>query len=145
MHYLHIFVVHPSACGLFCGGISSENQCCHGWMHVAPTSAHVRSLAHGAHMGPIYMSPASRGFPSIFVNFKYTNTFLSMPLQSRLVRNAPQRSVSPVSICSPGPNRLFVYESVRRDKTESNKVMNTNFANQFYLKYKTWSIIDVFG
>lgn len=88
MYHLHIFVVLPSACGLFCGGISSENQCCHGWMYVAPTPARVRSPAHSSHMGPIYMSPAGRGFPassSIFVNLKYTNTFLSMPLQSGLV------------------------------------------------------------
>lgn len=77
MHHLHIFVVLPSACGPFCGGISSENQCCHGWMYVAPTSARVRSPAHSSHMSPIYMSPADRGFPassSIFGNLKYTNT-----------------------------------------------------------------------
>lgn len=127
-------------CGLFSGGISSENQCCHGWMYVAPTSARVRSPTHSSHMGPIYMSPAGRGFPagpSIFVNFKYTNTFLSMPLQSGLARHPARWSSSlPVSIYSPGPDRLFVYESVRPDKTESHKVMNTNFANQFYLKYK---------
>lgn len=70
MKHLHIFVVHPSACGLFCRGISSENQCCHGWMYVAPASARVRSPAPSSHMGPIYMSPAGRGFPSIFVNLK---------------------------------------------------------------------------
>lgn len=131
---------HPSACGLFCGGISSENQCCHGWMYVAPTSARVRSPAHSSHMAPIYVSPAGRGFPadySIFVNLKYTNTFHSMPLQSGLGCH-PTRwsSCLPVSIRSPLPDSLFVYESVCRDKTESDKVMNTNFANQFYLTYK---------
>lgn len=138
MHHLHIFVVLPSACGPFCGGISSENQCCHGWMYVAPTTARVRSPAHSSHMGPIYMSPADRGFPassSIFGNLKYTNTacpprvgwFAIPPLWSFCL---------PVSNHRPGLDRLFVYESVRRDKTESDKVMNTNFANQFYLKYK---------
>ena len=147
MHHLHIFVVHPSACGLFCGGISSENQCCHGWMYVAPTSARVRSPARSSHMGPIYMSPAGRGFPagpSIFVNFKYTNTFLSMPLQSGPAHRPPRWSSSlPVSVYSPGPDWLFVYESVRPDKTESDKVMNTNFANQFYLKYNRASLMCV--
>lgn len=42
-------------------------------MYVAPTSVRVRSPAHSSHMGPIYMSPAGRGFPagpSIFVNLK---------------------------------------------------------------------------
>lgn len=140
MHHLHIFVVHPSACGLFCGGISSENQCCHGWIYVAPTSARVRSLAHCSHMGAIYMSPASRSFPaspSIYVHLKYINTFLSMTLQCGLVCHPPRwSSCLPVSIHSPGPGWLFVYESVHQDKTESNKVMNTNFTNQFYLKYK---------
>lgn len=139
MHHLHIFVVLPSACGLFCGGISSENQCCHGWMYVAPTSARVRSPARSSHMGPIYMSPAGRGFPassSIFINLKYTNTFLRIPLQSGLVCHPPLWSFHlPVSIHSPGLDRVFVYESVRGDKTESDKVMNINFANQFYLKY----------
>lgn len=70
MCHLHIFVVDPSARGLFCGGISSENQCCHGWMYVASTSARVGSPASRSHMGLIYMSPAGRGFPSIFVNLK---------------------------------------------------------------------------
>lgn len=109
-------------------------------MYVAPTLARVRSPAHSSHMGPIYMSPAGRGFPagpSIFVNLKYTNIFLSMPLQGGLVRHPPWWSSSlPVSIYSPGPDWMFVYESVHPDKTESDKVMNTNFANQFYLKYK---------
>lgn len=140
MHHLHIFVVHPSACGLFCRGISSENQCCHGWMYVAPTSARVRSPTHSSHLGPIYMSPAGRGFPagpSIFVNLKYTNTFLSMPDQSGLVCHpARWSSCLPVSIHSSAPDWLFVYESVQQDKTESDEVMNTNFSNQFYLKYK---------
>lgn len=62
MHHLHIFVVHPSACGLFCGGISSENQCCHGWMYVAPGSARVGIPTRGSHAGPIYTSPAGAGF-----------------------------------------------------------------------------------
>lgn len=57
MPHLHIFVVHPSACGLFCGGISSENQCCHGWMYVAPGSARVGSPTRGSGASPIYMSP----------------------------------------------------------------------------------------
>lgn len=135
MYHLHIFVVLPSACGLFCGGISSENQCCHGWMYVAATSTRARSWVRCSHMSPIYMSPAGRGFPpssSIFVNLKYTNIFLSMPLQRRLVCHPPQWSYClPVSIQSLELDRLFVYESVRRDKTEFNKVMNTNFANQF--------------
>lgn len=140
MHHLHIFVVHPSACGLFCGGISSENQCCHGWMYVARISARVWSPAHRSHMGPIYTSPAGEGFPaspSISVNLEYTNTFLSMPVQSGLVCHSLQwSSCLHVSLHSPGPDWLFVYESVRRDKTESVKIMNLKFANQFYLKYK---------
>lgn len=60
-----------------------------------------------------------------------------MPLQSGLVRHPPRWSSSlPVSIYSPGPDRLFVYESVRPDKTESDQAMNTNSVNQFYFKYK---------
>lgn len=70
MHHLHIFVVRPSAHGLFCGGISSENQCYHDCMYVAPTSACVRSPARSSHMSPIYMSPAGRSLPSIFINLK---------------------------------------------------------------------------
>lgn len=106
-------------------------------MYVAPTTARVGSPAHSSHMGPIYMSPADRGFraaASILVKLKYTNTFLSMPLQCGLVCHPPWRqSCLLASNQSPGSNRLFVYESVIPDKTESNKVMNTNFANQFYL------------
>lgn len=135
MRHLHIFVADPSACGLFCGGISSENQCCHGWMYVAPTSARVRSPAHRSHMDPIYMSPAGRGFPSIFRNLKVHISQHAPPEWA----GAPQWSSSlPVSIYSPGPERLFVYESVCPDKTESDKVMNTNFANQFL--FKIWNI-----
>lgn len=109
-------------------------------MYVAPISARVRSPAHRSHMGPIYMNPAGKGFPaspSIFVNLEYTNTFLSMPIQSGLVCHSLQwSSCLHVSIHSPGPDWLFVYESVRQDKTEFDKVMNPKFANQFYLKYK---------
>lgn len=70
MHHLHIFGVHPSACGLFCGGISSENQCCHGWMYAAPGSARVGSPTRGSHMSPIYMSPAGASSPPISPNLK---------------------------------------------------------------------------
>lgn len=134
MRHLHIFVVDPSACGLFCGGISSENQCCHGWMYVAPTSARVRTpAARSSRMGPIYMSPAGRGFSSISVNLKVHISQHASPERA----GPPQWSSSlPVSVYSPGPERLFVYESVCPDKTESDKVMNTNLANQFHLKYK---------
>lgn len=135
MRHLHIFVVHPSACGLFCGGISSENQCCHGWMYVAPALARVRSPVCSSHMGPIYMSPAGRGFPSIFVNSK-VHKHISQHAPPEWASLPRWSSSLPVSICSPGPERLFVYESVFPDKTESAKVMNTNSANQFCLKSK---------
>ena len=59
-----------------------------------------------------------------------------MPLQNMLFCHPPLWSCRlPVSIQSPDLDRLFVYESVLRDKTESNKVMNANFANQFHYKY----------
>lgn len=135
MCHLHIFVVDPSARGLFCGGISSENQCCHGWMYVASTSARVGSPAPSSHMDLIYMSPAGRGFPSIFVNLK-VHKHVSQQAPPEWA-GPPRRSSSlPVSVCSPGPQRLFVYRSVCPDETESDKVMNTNFSNQSYLKYK---------
>lgn len=145
MLHLHIFVVHPSACGLFCGGISSENQCCHGWMYVAPGSARVGSRTRGSHAGPIYMSP---GFPSLS-KLKSPQT----PACSSTVGWCSSTVIQPPSlpaclpVCvwgggSPGPEWLFVYESVRPDKTEYDKVMNTNLANQFHFRYK---IIDVFA
>lgn len=138
MAHLHIFVVHPSACGLFCGGTSSENQCCHGGMYVAPGSARVGSPTRGSHAGPIYMSPAGAGFPSISANLK-ANTFLSVLRRGGLVLLDGRLACPSVSA---RPEWLFVYESVSPDKTESDKVMNTNLANQCHLKYKT---IDVFA
>lgn len=103
-------------------------------MYVVPTSARVRTpAARSSHMAPIYMSPAGRGFPSIFVNLKVHISQRAPPEWA----GPPQWSSSlPVSVYSPGPERLFVYESVCPDKTESDEVMNTNLANQFYLKYK---------
>lgn len=135
MCHLHIFVVDPSARGRFCGGISSENQCCHGWMYVASTWARVGSPASSSHTAPIYMSPAGRGFPAAFVNLK-AHKHVSQQAPPEWA-GPPQRSASlPVSVCSPGPPRLFVYKSVCPDETESDKVMNTNFSNQSYLKHK---------
>lgn len=100
MCHLHIFVVDPSARGLFCGGISSENQCCHGWMYVASTSARVGSPAPRSHMGLIYMSPAGRGFPSIFVNLK-VHKHVSQQAPPEWA-GPPQRSSSlPVSSLQP--------------------------------------------
>lgn len=137
MHHLHIFVEHPSACGLFCGGISSENQCCHGGMHVAPGSARVGSPTCGSHAGPICMSPAG-------ADFKLKSRQTHFSVCSSTVGWCSSTVIQPpcLSVCCLWPEWLFVYESVGPDKTESDKVMNTNLANQFHFKYK---VIDVFA
>lgn len=137
MHHLHIFVVHPSACGMFCGGISSENQCCHGWMYVAPGSARVGSPTPTTPTPTHHHHPMrvlfTRVLPALASNLKAWQTHFSAC--SATVGWASSTVIQPP--CLPTARRpewLFVYESERPDKTESDKVMNTNLAIQFHFR-----------
>lgn len=123
MHHLHIFVVRPSAHGLLCGGISSENQCYHDWMYVAPTSACVRSPARSSHVSHLH--------ESCWQKFAFNLCKLgSMQTHfSACWAGPPRQSCSLLdSIFSPELERLFVYQSESLDKTESDRVMNANFS-----------------
>lgn len=110
MHHLHIFVVHPSACGLFCGGISPENQCCHGWTYVAPGSERVGTPTRGSYAGPIYMGSAGAGFKLKSRQRHFSACSATVGWSSSTV------SQPPLSVYSPWTEWLFVYESVRRIK-----------------------------